>query len=162
VSAAHGWEKIADVVDPANIDALIQYLETSSYTGTAGKTTYYPMPAIDLGGGVYALSEEQVHALYDLASYGRIYVQDDWRVSPKSLSPSPANVGGHIAHDIVYGPGYQTGIGSQWQDGKKVGVWPVDLGGDYDAALTDQYGCWNFQYPGTKPVVIPIEGFLAS
>ena len=30
VSAAHGWDDIADVVDPDNIDTLIQYLETSS------------------------------------------------------------------------------------------------------------------------------------
>ena len=70
--------------------------------------------------------------------------------------------GPHIAHDMVYGPGYVTGIGSQWQDGHKVGVWPMDLGDDFDAGLTDQYGCWNFEYAGTVDVVIPIEGFLAS
>jgi branched-chain amino acid transport system substrate-binding protein len=154
VSAAHDWDDIANVVDPDNIDVLIQYLETSSYTGTAGKTAYYPMPAIDLGDGVYALSEAQVRALYDLDSYGKPYVQSEWQVA--------ASGGPHIAHDIVYGPGYQTGIGSQWQDGHKVGIWPMDLGDDYDEALTDQYGNWNFEYPGTADVMIPIEGFLAS
>ncbi|MGO9120115.1 MAG: ABC transporter substrate-binding protein [Desulfomonilaceae bacterium] len=27
-------------------------------------------------------------------------------------------------HDLVFGPGYATGIGTQWQDGKNVCVWP--------------------------------------
>ncbi|MGB5925281.1 MAG: ABC transporter substrate-binding protein [Dehalococcoidia bacterium] len=162
VSAAQGWDDIADVVAPANIDALIQYLETSSHVGTRGKTAYYPMPDIDLGSGVYALSEEQVRALYDLDSYGEMYVQSQWRVSSTYVSDGICiRASGHIAHDMVYGPGYQTGIGSQWQDGHKVGVWPIDLGDDYDAALTDRYGCWNFEYPGTVDVVIPIQGFLA-
>jgi branched-chain amino acid transport system substrate-binding protein len=151
VSAAHGWDDIADVVDPANIDALIQHLETSAYTGIYGKYAYYPMPAIDLGDGVYALSEPQVRALYpSLATYD----QANWLCA--------ASGGPHIAHDIVYGPGYVTGIASQWQDGHKVGIWPIDFGDEYDEALTDQYGCWNFEYPGTVDVVIPIEEFLAS
>ena len=153
VSFAHGWSTIIDVIDPANIDALIQHLETSSYTGPAGTKAYYPMPATDLGGGAYALSETQVRALYpNLETYD----QNDWKCTATVLG------GPHIAHDLVYGPGYQTGIGSQWQDGRKVGVWPMDLGDEYDAALTDQYGCWNFEYPGTVDVVIPIEGFLSS
>jgi branched-chain amino acid transport system substrate-binding protein len=162
VSTVNGWDDIAEVIAPAHIDALIQYLETSSYTGTAGKTAYYPMPEVDLGGGVYALSEVQVRTLYDLDSYGKTYVQNDWRVYSASIPVSPINAAAHIAHDIVYGPSYTTGVGSQWQDGKKVGVWPVDLGDEYDEALTDQYGCWNFEYLGTVDVVIPIEGFLAS
>ena len=160
VSAAHGWDDIGNVTDPANIDALIQYLETSSYTGAAGKTAYYPMPAITLNAtspGLYALSEAQVSEWYDLASYGWTYDQNQWLCGYVSGSQRP-----HIAHDIVYGPGYQTGIGSQWQDGHKVGVWPIDFGPDSDAAFSDQYGCWNFEYPGTMDVVIPIEGFLAS
>jgi branched-chain amino acid transport system substrate-binding protein len=153
VSAANGWDDIADVLDPANIDALIQYLETTPYTGTGATTCYYPMPDVDLGGGTYALSEAQVRALYpDLDKY----VQDQWQVQ------SYASDGPHIAHDTVYGPGYQTGAGSQWQDGKKVGVWPMDLGDEYDEALTDQYGCWNFEYPGAADLFMPIDAFLAS
>jgi len=27
-------------------------------------------------------------------------------------------------HDLTFGPGYSTGIYTQWQDGKQVGVWP--------------------------------------
>jgi len=150
VSAAHGWDDILDVVDSVNIDALIQYFETSPYTATCGKIAYYPMPELDLGGGVYALSETQVRTLYPSSA---TYDQADWLCA--------ASGGPHIAHDLVYGPGYVTGVASQWQDGHKVGVWPMDLGPEYDAALTDQYGCWNFEYPGTVDVMIPIERFLA-
>ena len=31
---------------------------------------------------------------------------------------------GRPLHDITWGPGYSTGIATQWQDGKLVGVWP--------------------------------------
>ena len=164
VSAAYGWDDITDVVDPDNIDALIQYLETSSYTATSGRTVYYPIPAVTLNAtppGLYALSEAQVLSLYDLPGYDKTYVQSDWRCGYVDATQQYPNPDPHVAHDIVYGPGYVTGIGSQWQDGHKVGVWPVDLGDEYDVALTDQYGCWNFEYPGTVDVMIPIEGFLA-
>jgi branched-chain amino acid transport system substrate-binding protein len=150
VSAANGWKTIAKVVDPANIDVLIQYIETHPYTGTVGTTAYFPMPAIDLGAGTWALSEAQVRALYpDLGTY----VQSQWQVA------SSATLGPCYAHDYAYGPGLQTGCGTQWQDGKKVGVWPIEVAG---ADLTDQYGDWNFQYAGTKPAVISIDKFLAS
>jgi hypothetical protein len=163
ISVVHVWDDIADVIAPDNVDALIQYLETSSYTATGGTIAYYPMPAITLNAtsadkpGLYALSETQVKALYDLTSYNKTYNQADWMCGFASGLLQP-----HIAHDLVYGPGYATGIGSQLQDGHKVGVWPMDLGDEYDAALTNQYGNWNFQYPGTKPMLIPIEGFLAG
>jgi branched-chain amino acid transport system substrate-binding protein len=160
VSAANGYTKIADVVKPANIDALIQYIETTKWAeGVYTPTAYYPMPAIDMGAGKYALSEAQVRALYP--SLGT-YSKTGWMACPDFISGQPLDAVGHLAHDLVYGPGYATGIGAQWQNGHKVGVWPMDLGRDCDAALTDQYGNWNFQYPGTKPLLIPIEGFLTS
>jgi branched-chain amino acid transport system substrate-binding protein len=31
---------------------------------------------------------------------------------------------GRPEHDLTFGPGYSTGLGVQWQDGKLVGVWP--------------------------------------
>ena len=31
---------------------------------------------------------------------------------------------GKPIHDVKWGPGYVTGLGVQWQDGKQVGVWP--------------------------------------
>jgi len=143
-----------EATDSLDSDDLVAWLENPANAMTDSVSTpkvmYYPMPEIDLGGGVYALSENQVRALYpSLATYD----QTNWLCA--------ASGGPHLAHDIVYGPGYATGIGSQWQDGHKVGVWPMDLGDEYDEAFTDQYGCWNFEYPGTVDVVIPIEGFLA-
>jgi len=154
VSADNGWTDIATVVDPANIDALIQYIETHPYTGCVGTTSYFPMPEITVGGGVYALSEAQVRAIYpDLDTYE----QTDWLVNPAACMQGP-----YLAHDYAYGPGLQTGLGSQWQDGTKVGVWPIDLGDEYDEDLTDQYGCWNFEFSGTTDVLILIDGFLLS
>ena len=140
-----------EATDSLDADDIIQYLETHSYMGVGGLYAYYPLPAIDLGNGVYALSEAQVRTLYPALG---IYNQADWLCA--------ASGGPHIAHDLVYGPGYLTGIGSQWQDGRKVCVWPTDSGDGSDAALTDKYGCWNFEYPGTVDVIIPIEGFLKS
>ena len=31
---------------------------------------------------------------------------------------------GQPLHDVKWGPGYATSLGTQWQDGKQVGVWP--------------------------------------
>ena len=151
--AIYQLKSAIEATDSLDTDDIIPYLETHSYTGQGGTTAYYPMPAIDLGGGVYALSEEQVRALYPTLG---TYNEDDWKCGPSD------STGPHIVHDLVYGPGYVTGIGSQWQDGHKVGVWPIDFGDEYDETFTDQYGCWNFEYPGTVDVVIPIEGFLGS
>lgn len=137
-------------VGSLDTDDIISYLETNVSTGVAATTAYYPYPEKSLGAGSYALSEEQVRALYDLDSYGWSYVQSEWLVG-ESGAP-------HIFHDTVYGPGYQTGVGSQWQDGHKVGVWPMDLG----APSIDQYGDWSFEYTGTVDIVIPIEWFLES
>jgi len=55
-------------------------------------------------------------------------------------------------HDVTYGPGYATGIASQWQDGKLLGIWPNP------AYATDD--AWKaVNYPGiakwkAPPVVV--------
>ncbi len=159
VSAANSWNNIADVIAPAHIDTLIQYIETNKWAaGVSYPVAYYPMPAVDMGGGKYGLSEAQVRGLYP--SLGT-YSETSWMAYPDFILGQDLNSVGHLPHDVAYGPGYVTAIGAQWQDGHKVGVWPMDLGDEYDVSLTDQYGCWNFEYPGTKPLLIPIEGFLA-
>jgi len=129
-------------------DDIIPYLETHSHEGVLGQITYYPYPEKSLGAGMYALSEEQVRALYDLDSYSWSYVQSEWTVG--------ASAAPHVFHDIAYGPTYPTGLGSQWQDGHKVCVYPMDLG----APSIDQYGDWSFEYPGTVDIVIPVEWWL--
>jgi branched-chain amino acid transport system substrate-binding protein len=136
----------------AEADDIIQWLEdpANAQVATTGLTAYYPRPETTATGKP-ALSEDQVRSLYHLDSFNYTYTYDakDWTM--------PA----HTTHDLVYGPGFLTGIGAQWQwDAatdmwKKVGVWPMYFGDEYDEALTDQYGCWNFAYDGTKSLVIP-------
>ncbi|HXZ30173.1 MAG TPA: hypothetical protein VEG43_03320 [Dehalococcoidia bacterium] len=136
----------------AKADDIIKWLEdpANAQVTTTGNITYYPRPRT-AAAGKPALTEAQVRSLYDLDSYNYTYTYEakDWTMPP------------HTTHDLVYGPGRLTGIGAQWQwdatagQWKKVGVWPMDFGDEYDEALTDQYGCWNFAYNGTMALVIP-------
>lgn len=145
-------------------EVLIPWLEDpdNAFTGGTGAVTtaYYQMPDITIEEGqLYALSEAQVAEFYDLASYGWTYDQAEWMCGFASGVQQA-----HIAHDTVYGPGYQTGAGAQWQtvegEGVKVGIWPLTLGPAYDAAFTDQYGNWNFAYPGTEKYILTIGAML--
>jgi len=141
-------KEAVEAQDTLNSTLLVPYFETSNRTTGVGTvaTKVYPLPGVNLGGGVLALSQAQKEALYG-TSWS--YCATQW-----------TTLGGHIQHDTVYGPNYQTGIGSQWQLvdglGKKVGIWPMYLNNPSEAywntKLTDQYGNWNFQYPGTRPV----------
>ena len=127
---------------------LIPYLETHTYTGVGtAKSGLYPLGDIEVCGAcgdggdpILALNQTQKEALYG-ASY--TYNQADWTAG-YAVGP-PVTQLGHMFHDTVYGPGWQTGIGAQWQDGHKVGIWPMVVG----APLVDQYGDWNFAYTGT-------------
>jgi len=149
---AVAWYDAVNGTAYARADDIIQWLEdpANAQVTTTGNTTYYPRPGTTAAGKP-ALTEAQVRSLYNLDSYNYTYTYDakDWTM--------PA----HTTHDLAYGPGLLTGIGAQWQwDGtagtwKKVGVWPMDFGDEYDEALTDQYGCWNFAYNGTVALVIP-------
>jgi branched-chain amino acid transport system substrate-binding protein len=166
-------------------DDLIPWLEDpdNAITGVGGTTAYYPMPAdtvcADCGYGgtpMFALNASQVDVFYpnlgdpwirtilsppyyEVVTDG--YHQSDWMCGFAVVGPLVVQQP-HIAHDTVYGPGYQTGIGSQWQDGHKVGVWPIDFGVTTPTfKLTDQYGDWNFSYPGSVAPVIDVAGFMA-
>ena len=149
---AVAWYDAEEGVAYAWADDIIQWLEdpAKAQVTTTGLTTYYPRPETTAAGKP-ALTETQVRSLYDLDSYNYTYTYDakDWTM--------PA----HTTHDLAYGPGLLTGVGAQWQwnaeagQWKKVGVWPVDFGDEYDEALTDQYGCWNFAYNGTVGLIIP-------
>jgi branched-chain amino acid transport system substrate-binding protein len=54
---------------------------------------------------------------------------------------------GRHLHDITFGPGYSTGIATQWQDGKLKGVWP----NNWVAAK----GAPPVTYKGVVPIKIP-------
>jgi branched-chain amino acid transport system substrate-binding protein len=165
-------------------DGLIAWLEDpdNAITGVGGTTAYYQMPAdtvcADCGYGstpIFALNETQVKVFYpniddtwirfDLTPpYFHVtagYTQSDWMCGYTDLGGGLVLQQPHIAHDTVYGPGYQTGLGSQWQDGHKVGIWPINFGPTQDIPLTDQYGQWNFSYPGEVAPLIDITGFMA-
>jgi hypothetical protein len=161
-----GVSDIADVVSPENIDVLIKIHEQGTYVGAASTWRYYPMP-IELDHEVtnptsgtttkYVLSEEQVNQLYpDLASYGITYDPALWT--------APA----HLPHSVVYGPGWTTGVAVQWQEVSPgewgmVAVWPTPLFPDdpayYETMMENgwinQWGYWNFSYPGSGSIQIP-------
>jgi len=170
VSAANGWTDIATVTSAANIDELIEYIATTPRLGVGANTAYYPVPALGpfdpipgtpLSRTFWALSAEQALALYPNLPgfYGLTEEQLKAAWLPNQIFTQFTTIGGHIAHDTVYGPGYQTGIAVQWQeiDGawKKVGIWPTHIPiPGFDALLTDRYGNWNFAYIGTQPLKI--------
>ena len=129
VAQANSEDIIAWYEDPANAQ--------KTTTGEAVK--YYPQAGTEVGGKP-ALSEAQVKAL----GYTYTYDAKDWTMPPCTT------------HDLVYGPSSATGMGCQWQwdetagQWKKFGVWPqVGFG------VTDQYGNWDFVYPGTKAFIMP-------
>jgi branched-chain amino acid transport system substrate-binding protein len=162
--AVHVLCNAAEGTGSLDSDDIIPWLEDPDNAYTDGvsspKVAYYPMPAIKITAGeLYALSEAQVAELYDLASYGKTYNQAEWMCGFASGVQQP-----HIAHDICYGPGLTTGVGSQWQvvdgEGEKVGIWPVNLGDV--PTLVDQYGNWSFQYPGTKKYILTIGNMLLA
>jgi ABC-type branched-subunit amino acid transport system substrate-binding protein len=149
---AVAWYDVEEGVVYAEADDIIEWLEdpANAQVTTTGLNAYYPRPGTTASGKP-ALTQAQVRSLYALDSYNQTYTYQtkDWTMPP------------HTTHDLAYGPGLLTGVGAQWQwdDAaslwKKVGVWPMDFGDGYDEALTDQYGCWNFAYNGTVPLVIP-------
>jgi len=154
-------------------DTVVAWLEANPMADSVASPLIkvYPAPAITINSTMYALSADQVYALYPNINSTWVrfnltppyytvtsgYWMFDW------LCADPTSNGPHIQHDLVYGPGLVTGIGSQWQNvsgsGKKVGIWPMNLGPAKNIALTDQYGLWNFAYPGTKSLYIPIKLF---
>ena len=74
------------------------------------------------------------------------YVSTAGLIKYYPMGPDPKNPYA-CAHDIQYGPGLTTGIGTQWQNGELKGVWPAKGIGT---------GGWeNIDYPGIVPYMIP-------
>jgi branched-chain amino acid transport system substrate-binding protein len=53
-------------------------------------------------------------------------------------------------HDVQWGPGWVTGLGVQWQDGKMVATWPFKWKPDPEKAPT-----LEITYPGVVPYKLP-------
>jgi hypothetical protein len=195
---------LATAIDAANsIDdaALVTYMRQAAKYPTAGAKgiKYYPMPELTLVAGnasenkVMALNASQAFALYphlveyynaingtNYANYNDLAA--NWMSDGLYLDWTD-NPGGFVPNDLVYGPGFSTGIITQWQNltgvgGKKVSVWPNTVSpqlaalSSYTAAqihsinatlfnvlvqegVIDQYGSWIINYPGTKAPYIP-------
>jgi len=57
------------------------------------------------------------------------------------------NAEGKHLHDLTYGPGFMTGMATQWQDGKMVGVWPYKWKATPEAP--------EVTYKGIVPIKLP-------
>lgn len=161
-----------DSLDSAD---LIPYMEDPAhkYTGVGATTAWYPKGAIDMTpfgyAGEFALNASQAYELYGDALVDYYGYTDFTEMAANWTSDMKfadwTTMGGHIQHDTVYGPGWQTGIAVQWQEigGEwiKVAIWPMFLDvpsqAYWDAALTDEHGNWNFEYAGTEDLIVPPE-----
>ena len=86
--------------------------ETPTYTAdTYAAILYGIVPAIEMTGTLDAdrLVKVMEAREYKVPSGKVAYTKDDQ---------------GRPLHDLKWGPGYQTSLGVQWQDGRQVGVWP--------------------------------------
>jgi ABC-type branched-subunit amino acid transport system substrate-binding protein len=97
----------------ASVDALIPYFEdlANKMTGTSGVNAFYPMwdgttikNSATYGQPLPALNASQVDALYAATGY-----------IPQPFAPSNYTMPSFISHDLVYGPGWVTGIFMQWR-----------------------------------------------
>jgi hypothetical protein len=145
---AEAWYDDTAGVGYANSDDIIAWLEDPANAAMTAWGTWstYPEPGTT-SGGQPALTEAQVSELYPTVGTAGYpdYDAADWTASP------------HTQHELVIGPGHMTGLGCQWQwdEGasmwRKFAVWPMEIPG---ADLKDEYGDWNFAYPGTRDLVL--------
>jgi branched-chain amino acid transport system substrate-binding protein len=56
-------------------------------------------------------------------------------------------------HDVIWAPGYVTGVGFQWLDGKQICVWPD--GKPLHPGISPDPGWKDVKYKGTKEVQLP-------
>ena len=163
-------------------------------------------PSAEAPGGYstnwYAMNVSQAYAIYGdglLAYYGAKYgiasyaeMAGNWTTGYKLMEAWGAShhsapldsTGPFLPHDTIYGPGWQTGQGVQWQpvvlsnpagEWHKVGWWPyvpaplagvgankaaadltpTEAGILFAAGLLDQYGNWNMAYGGSVPLIVP-------
>jgi branched-chain amino acid transport system substrate-binding protein len=91
---------------------LKRFGEVPTYTAdTYGAIVYTLKPAIE---HTQSLDPDKIVAFLET------YV----RKNTVSTIKYAKDAEGRQTHDIIWGPGYATGIYTQWQDGKLVGVWP--------------------------------------
>jgi branched-chain amino acid transport system substrate-binding protein len=161
----YGLKEAIEATDSLDKDVVCSYLETHTRLDAAGPVQYYPewdkvTHNTTLIRG-YALSDlpalnlSQVDAIYATGGYNAAF---NFTMAP------------FTSHDLVFGPGYLTGICVQWINGTQVGMWPK---AGYDNVLAPPYAAagpvqttlmrrlcglnWSntLEYPGTSLAVIP-------
>ncbi len=97
----------------AFIDAYVKkFGETPTYTAGTYDAIYYALaPTIEEAG---TLKADKLIPILE----NRVYKTSNTTIK---YTKDPD---GKPLHDITWGPGYATGIATQWQNGKMVGVWP--------------------------------------
>ena len=139
-----------------NKDAVSNYLRANGRTGTASYTAFYPawdQTTWKKSGALTlpALNTTQISAIY----------------GPLAVPGYNTTMKPYTTNDLIYGPGYATGLGVQWVNGTQVGVYPnsgydVAVGGfpgpiqsSLQAKLCGLYWSNTLEYAGTSNIVIP-------
>jgi branched-chain amino acid transport system substrate-binding protein len=120
----------------AYIDAYVKkFGETPTYTSDTYYSILYALvPTIEEAG---TLKPDKLVSILE----NRVYKMPTGTI--KYMKDSE----GRPLHDLTWGPGYLTGIATQWQNGKMVGVWP------YKWKLTPDSP--EVTYKGIMPYKIP-------
>jgi branched-chain amino acid transport system substrate-binding protein len=109
--------------------------ETPPYTAATYDAIVYALaPAIEQAGSlnadkIVAIQEERVYKV------------------PSGVVKYMKDAQGRHLHDLTFGPGFLTGIATQWQDGKMVGVWPNKWKATPEAP--------EVTYKGVQPIKLP-------
>jgi len=109
-----GWNDTSPATVQASVDALIPFFEDltlATRIGTSGVNAFFPMwDGVTIrNSATYlqplpALNSSQVDALWAATGY-----------IPAPFAPSNYTMPSFISHDLVYGPGWVTGIFMQWR-----------------------------------------------
>lgn len=67
------------------------------------------------------------------------YISTGGRIMFTGLEDAPLG----NPHDVVYGPGYSTGLATQWQDGANKAVWPNLMTGDWEGVFYEGTVMWQ-------------------
>ncbi len=122
----------------AFVDAYVKkFGETPTYTSdTYSAIMYGLVPSIEEAG---TLRPDKVVSILE----NRVYKSASGTIKYMKNAAEPPQP----LHDLTWGPGYLTGIATQWQNGKLVGVWP------YKWKLTPESP--EVTYKGIVPYKIP-------
>ncbi|MBN1847193.1 MAG: ABC transporter substrate-binding protein [Deltaproteobacteria bacterium] len=120
----------------AFVDAYVKrFGETPTYTaGTYDAILFALAPSIEEAG---TLNSDKIVSILE----NRVF-----KNTTSTIKYVKDSEGRHL-HDIQFGPGYSTGLATQWQDGKLKGVWPYK----WVAAQ----GAPEVTYKGIVPIKIP-------